>query len=151
MRTVERGRGRRASLAGPLARAILIGLAGAAGLAVVGGLLASTAGLLFVAGLAGAAIGLALSRAAAPSPTAPDPDGVPVIARRTVLRLAVLIAAAAVLAGALVTWLIAIAEGGALGPLDYLWTTFGLFVPAELIVASIAAAWGANAGPVTGR
>jgi len=46
------------------------------------------------------------------------------------------------------TWLHALAEGGALGLLDYLFETFGVIVPLELLIASVAAAWGAGAGPV---
>jgi hypothetical protein len=35
-------------------------------------------------------------------------------------------------------------------PLSYVWETLGLYVPAQAIVASVAAAWGAGAGPVRG-
>ncbi len=127
-------------------RAGLIGLVGAAILVLVGGVLASTAGLLLVAGASGAGIGLALAGAAVAPPDLGH-DRTPV-RRATAVRLAVVTACAAVLLGALGTWLVAIREGGVLGPLEYLWTTFGPFVPAELAVAAIAAAWGARTGPV---
>ena len=39
-------------------------------------------------------------------------------------------------------------EGGTLGLVDYLLTTFGPFVPGEAVIAALAAWWGANAGPV---
>jgi hypothetical protein len=35
-------------------------------------------------------------------------------------------------------------------PLGYLWATLGLYVPAEALIAGLAAAWGAGAGPVRG-
>lgn len=127
-------------------RAGLIGLVGASILVLVGGVLASTAGLLLVAGASGAGIGLALAGAAVAPPDLGH-DRTPV-RRATAVRLAVVTACAAVLLGALGTWLVAIREGGVLGPLEYLWTTFGPFVPAELAVAAIAAAWGARTGPV---
>jgi hypothetical protein len=48
----------------------------------------------------------------------------------------------------LATWVVARGEGGTLGPLDYLLTTFGPFVPGELVLAALGAAWGARSGPV---
>ncbi len=36
-------------------------------------------------------------------------------------------------------------------PLGYLWATLGLYVPAQVALAAVAAAWGAGAGPVRGR
>jgi hypothetical protein len=138
----------RSALAGPLIRAALIGLVGALILVLVGGIVASTAGLVFVAGATGAGVGLALARAAVPpadAATEPPPLG-----RVACMRLAVALACTAVLIAAAGTWLVALREGGTLGPIEYLWTAFGPFVPAELIVASISAAWGARAGPVVG-
>jgi len=135
-----------AAVRGPLARATAVGLAGATVLVVVGGVLASTAGLVFVAGATGAGIGLALAAAAVASPTASTDD--PPLSRRSAARWSVAAACIAVLLGAAGTWLVARSEGGTLGPLEYLWTAFGWFVPAELVVASLAAAWGARAGPV---
>lgn len=118
----------------PLAGSLLAAVAGAAILVVVGAVLASTFGLLFVAGVMGAAIGLLLAGAD--------------LARGTILRLALALALLAVAVADVVTWLYAQSEGGVLGLFDYLWTTFGPFVPAVPIVAILGAAWGAAAGPV---
>jgi len=148
MRAINPDRAGLREIRGPLARAALIGLVGAAVLVLVGGVLASTAGLLFVAGGMGAGIGLALARGAVASPTAVTDR--PPMARPAAVRLAVVIACLAVLIGAAGIWLVALREGGTLGPMEYLWATFGPLVPAELVVASVAAAWGAKAGPVVG-
>jgi hypothetical protein len=141
--TAARGAATTNASRGPLLRAGVAGLAGAGLLILVGGVLASTSGLLFVSGATGAAIGLLLARAALAGPDTPAP-----MSRTAVIRIAALLALAAVGLGGLGTWVLARAEGGALGPLDYLLTTFGLFVPGELIVAAVAAVWGASAGPV---
>ena len=130
------------ALPGPLAKAVVVSLAGALLLVVVGAILASTAGLLFVAGGAGAAIGLVLARAAVPA------TGARPVARRTVVWLAVGLAIAAVSVAAVATWLIAQREGGTLALVDYLVETFGLFIPGEAVIAAGAAAWGASAGPI---
>lgn len=127
---------------GPLARALVVVAAGAAALLVVGAILTSTAGLLFIAGITGGAIGLVLARAAVPAG-----DAAP-LPRRTIAWLAVALALAAVAAGAVATWVVALGEGGTLGLLDYLLTAFGPFVPGEAVIAAVAAAWGASAGPV---
>jgi hypothetical protein len=126
----------------PLLRATTVAGGGAALLTLVGAVLASTAGLLFVAGVAGAAIGLILAGAAAPAG-----DAVPV-PRRRIGTIAVGLALAAVVVAAAATWVIARGEGGVLGPIEYLLTTFGPFVPAEAVIASLAAWWGASVGPV---
>jgi hypothetical protein len=126
-----------------VAKAVLIAVAGAAALVILGTIFASTFGLLFVAGVMGAAIGLALARARVPGDA-----GVAALTARTVGRLAVALAVGAVVVAALGTWLIARQEGGVLGPIDYLLTTFGPFVPAELLLAAVGALWGAGAGPV---
>lgn len=130
------------ALPGPLARAGLVAIAGAAALLVVGAILASTAGLLFLAGLTGAGIGLVLSRAAVPRNEARP------VARRRIAWLAIAVSIAAVVGAAIATWLVARNEGGTLQLVDYLLETFGPFVPAEAVLAALAAAWGANAGPV---
>lgn len=130
------------ALPGPLGRALLVSLAASIALVAVGALLASTAGLLFSAGIGGGAIGLVLARAAVPR------DGARPVARRTLSCLAVGLAIGAVAVAAVATWLIAQREGGVLGLVDYLIETFGPFIPGEAVVAAIAAAWGANAGPV---
>lgn len=115
---------------------------GAGVLLVVGAILASTAGLLFVAGLTGGGIGLVLARAAVPR------DDVRPVTRHAIAWLAVALALGAIVVAGVATWLFAREEGGTLGLLDYLWTTFGPFIPGEAAIAAVAAAWGANAGPV---
>jgi hypothetical protein len=135
--------GASSALAGPLARASLVAVAGAVALVLVGAILASTFGLLFVAGITGALAGLTLSRAAAPLDETRRPEP-----RRTLAWLAVALAVGAVAAAAIATWLIARAEGGTLELVDYLLTTFGPFVPAEVVIAAVAAWWGATTGPV---
>ena len=134
--------GAASALTRPLLRAALVAIVGAVVLTLVGAILASTFGLLFVAGAAGAAIGLVLSRAAVPIG-----DGV-AVPRRRVAWLAVGLSLAAVVVAAVATWLIAKGEGGTLGLVDYLMTTFGPFVPAEAVLASLAAWWGAGTGPI---
>lgn len=130
------------ALTGPLLRALVVTVIGAAALLFVGAILTSTAGLLFIAGITGGAIGLVLARAAVPrSEARPTP-------RRTVAWLAVALSIAAVGIAAVATWVVALGEGGTLGLLDYLLDTFGPFVPGEALIAAIAAAWGASAGPV---
>lgn len=131
------------ALPGPLGRAILAAAIGAVALLLVGAVLASTFGLLFVAGALGAGVGLVIAGAAAPG----DGGGRPAT-RAAVLRLAIAISLVAVVAAYVGIWLYARTEGGTLELLDYLWTTFGLFVPGALVVAVVTAAWGAGAGPV---
>ena len=130
------------ALPGPLIRALLVSVVGAAALFVVGALLASTAGLLFTSGITGAAIGLVLARAALPR-TGARPAG-----RGTVAWIAIALSLAAVAVSAVTTWLFARQEGGTLGLLDYLLEAFGPFIPGEAVIAAVAAAWGANAGPI---
>jgi hypothetical protein len=132
-----------ASMVAPFAKAAIAAVLGAAALVVVGAVLASTAGLLFVAGITGASIGLVLARARVPAGEIP-----PRLSRRAVTWLAVALALGAVAVAGICTWLIARGEGGTLGPIDYLLTTFGPFVPGEAILAALGAAWGAAAGPV---
>lgn len=87
-------------------------------------------------------MGLVLARAAVPG------DEARPVPRRTVAQVAVAVAVAAVAIAAVATWLFARAEGGTLGIVDYLVDAFGLFIPAEVLIAAAAAVWGANAGPV---
>ncbi len=129
---------------GPLVRAVVVGAIGAAALFALGAAFALTVGLLFASGLTGAAVGLVLARASAPASSArPTP-------RRTVTWLSILIALVAVVIADVGIWVNAVNEGGTLGFIDYLLTAFGPFIPAEAVIAAIAAAWGANAGPVQG-
>ena len=90
----------------------------------------------------GAVVGLVIARAAAPE------DGATPTPRRSVVRLAVGVALAGVVVGDAGLWLVALAEGGVLGPLDFLWTTFGPLVPGVALIAALTASWGATAGPV---
>jgi len=103
-------------------------------LGLVGGVLGLTTGLVFVAGVGGAATGLLLAGSSRSR------------SRRRVgaISLAVL----AVVAGAIINWILAAAEGGVLALPDYLWATTGLLVPAEAVVAGLAATWGLRAGPI---
>lgn len=139
----EAGAGRSSALPGPLARAVTASAIGALVLVLVGAVLASTFGLLLVAGAMGSAAGLLLARAAAPG----EGGGRPAT-RSTVGRLAVGLTLLAVTVAFVGIWLYARSEGGTLELLDYLWTTFGPFVPGVAIVALVTAAWGASAGPV---
>jgi hypothetical protein len=136
--------GRRGSPVAPLAQALIVAIIGAALLFLVGAVAASTVGLVFVCGVMGAAIGLLLARAS----VAPD-GGAPPMSRGAVLRVAIGIALGAVVAADVATWLYALREGGTLGLVDYLLETFGPFVPGELLVATLSAAWGASSGPVS--
>ena len=130
-------------LRGAVVKAVLVAIVGTLVLYALGALLSSSAGLVFVAGLTGAAVGLLLARAAAPGR-----GDEPALTRRTTMWLAIGLSILAVVVAAVGTWLHAMAEGGALGLLDYLFETFGVIVPLEVLIATVAAAWGAGAGPV---
>jgi hypothetical protein len=121
---------------GAEAKALVTAVVGAAALVLVGGALALTSGQLFIVGVTAAAVGLLAAASDRPKPW--------------IRRFAIVLALAVVAVGAVGSWLIAAGEGGSLGLLDFLWATTGLLVPAELVVAVVAAAWGANAGPVRG-
>ena len=127
------GDGDQAEAGGSLGRAVtfgaLTGLALAAAITVLGGILLITAGLIAVAGLGGWAIAVAVRT-----------GGLDAVAPSRRRALAVGFAAAAVLAGQLGLWLFARYEGGVLGPVDYLAETFELLVPLQFLFAT-AAAW----------
>jgi len=127
--------------------AVLASIATAAALVVDGGVLAEERGLLAISGLGGAAIGLLAASAGVSA------DGVAAapLPRGRVTRIAVLLAIATVVVAALGTWAYGRLEGGVMDPVTYLWTTFGPWVPAEAVLAVLAAAWGAGAGPVRWR
>ena len=129
----------------PLAKALVAALIGTLALYVLGALLSSSAGLVFVAGLTGAAVGLLLARAAVAGRSGGDGAA---LTRRQVMWASISIAVLAVVLASVGTWLHALGEGGALGLVDYLLEVFGVIVPAELVIAALAAAWGAGAGPV---
>ena len=136
-------RNRRGSLLVPLAQAALVAAIGAALLFLVGAVVASTVGLMFVCGVTGAAIGLVLSRATV------DPDGAsPPLTRGAMTGLAIGIALGAVVLADIATWAYALREGGTLGLFEYLFETFGPFVPGELLAAALGALWGASSGPI---
>jgi hypothetical protein len=134
---------RASGLVGPVARASLAATIGTLVLYALGALLSSSAGLVFVAGLTGAVVGLLLARAAKPGR-----GERPAFTTRQATWAAVGLTLLGVVVAAAGTWLHALGEGGALGPVDYLLETFGVVVPAELVIGAIGAAWGAGAGPV---
>jgi len=117
-------------------KAVVVAVVGAAVLVLVGGILASNSGLLFVAGVTAAGIGLVAAGSSRP--------------KTWIRRFAIGLAIVVVVVGALGAWAIALAQGGNLGLLDFLWATTGILVPAELLIAALAAAWGARAGPIVG-
>lgn len=121
----------------PLVAALLVAIVGAAGLTVILGVFLATAGTFVVSGLGGAAIGLLI--AAAP------------LNRHDAERMAISIATGMIVLAGLGVWIVARAEGGVMDPLSYLWTTFGLGLPAQALVAILAAAWGAANGPIRWR
>jgi hypothetical protein len=115
-------------------KAIVIAIVGVVLLVVVGGILASNTGLLFVAGVTSGLIGLIAAGSNR--------------AKGWIRRFATVLAVVVVVAAALGTWAVSLAQGGNLGLFDFLWATGGLLVPAELVVAVLAAGWGAGAGPI---
>lgn len=130
-----------------LAPAIAVGVITALVLVLVAGVLAERGGLLAIAGIGGAALGLLGANAAVSS----DGRARPSMSRGRATRAAVGLALMAVAGGALGTWAYGRIEGGVMDLLSYLWETLGLYVPAQAVVAGLAAAWGAGAGPVRGR
>jgi hypothetical protein len=130
-----------------LAPAIVAGILTAAALVVVGGVLAEHRGLLAIAGIGGAAIGLLAARAAVPS----DSVRPPALSRGRAVRAAVGLALLAIAVAAIGTWAYGRLEGGVLDPLTYLWSVYGPLIPAEAVIAAVAAAWGAGAGPIRSR
>ena len=115
-----------------LAAAFAAAIAGAIAIAVGGGLLTITAGLLVVAAIVGWVVAVSLLLGAGPAPAADR-------ARRR--WIAALIALGGVALGQVGLWLIARGEGGTLGAIDYLAETFGVLVPAQLLIAATVAWW----------
>jgi len=101
-----------------LALGAVAGIAGAAAIVILGGVLTVTAGLLVIAAVTGWAIGMALGGRA---------------------RTAVTLALVAVALGQLGLWAYALTQGGVLGPLDLLWQVYGGLVPLEFVAAAITA------------
>jgi hypothetical protein len=91
---------------------------GAGAIVLLVGVLATTTGLLIVAGAIGLGVGSQLGA-----------------------RPAVALALAAVAAGDIGTWLYARAEGGVLGPVDYLLQVLGPAPLGQAAVATLAAWW----------
>lgn len=110
------------------AYAVVAGIAGAAAIVVLGGVLAVSAGLLVIAGATGWAVAVGL-RVGAGDRIAPS--------RRTSLAIGLALAAVAI--GQAGLWLYARSEGGVLGPLDYLGEVYGPLVPLQLLLATIVA------------
>ena len=114
----------------PVARAVLvsalISLLGASAMVLLAGVLGLTAGLLAAVALTGIAIGRTM-RGAGP---ALRPSMQVIVGLVFVLD--------AVALGNIATWLYALAEGGVLGPIEYLSETFGLLVIAEFVVGGTA-------------
>jgi hypothetical protein len=105
-----------------VARAFAPSLLGGLLVAAAGGLLAISAGLLALAALAGWWTGVLLR---------------PLRRGRTIA--AVLVPAIGIAGGQVGLWLLALGEGGRLGLVDYLAATFGVLVPAQFLVAILAA------------
>ena len=106
---------------------MIIAALGAATIVVLNGLLTVTTGLLAVAAVTGYLVGQVL-RTVGSSTQGTGRVG-----------LAVGLVVAAVLAGALGTWLLSIPQGGVLGPVDYLGEAMGLLLPGQLLVGGVAA------------
>ena len=132
-----------ASAAGPITAAACVAIVGAGVLTFILGVILAPTGTFVVSLLAGVAIGLIVSGAAA-GPNAP-------LNRDTAIRIAVGLALGMAILTGLGTWVLARAEGGVMDPVSYLWTTFGFGIPAQAIIAVLAAAWGAASGPIRWR
>lgn len=128
----------------------MVGIGGAAVLALILAIFTSTGGTFAISAACGISIGLLVSMNAVPK-TARSSGGVAPMSRDRAVRLAIGIAIGMVLLAASATWLIARLEGGVLDPFNYLWTTFGFGLPAQAIVAVLGAAWGSSAGPIRWR
>jgi hypothetical protein len=143
----EEGRDRaaqgRRSAVGPIVRAVFATAVGSLAIVLVGGILAVTSGLLFISGVTGAATGLLLAEAGVGDGTA-----APALSRASVVRLAVVVVLVGFVAATLGLWLVARAEGGALGPVDLMLQVYGALVPAGAAIGALAAWWGVSVGPV---
>jgi hypothetical protein len=111
-----------------VAWAVLVAIAGAGVIAVLGGPLTVTVGLIVVAGLIGRFVSVAVLAGSGAT-----------ISPRARVTATIAIAVLGVLLGQLGIWLYARSEGGVLSPLDYLAQTFGWVVAAELLVAGLVA------------
>jgi hypothetical protein len=109
-------------------------IVGAAVITIAGGLLAITAGLLVVAAALGWVVAASLSRDV--DPAAPG--------RQRRRALAAVFALAGVALGQVGLWVVARAEGGTLGLIDYLAEVFGILVPLQFGLAGAIAWWQAR-------
>lgn len=108
--------------------ALVVAILGALVITLAGEVFTMTAGLLVIAAVIGWAIAVALR-----------PLGAGGARRRNVVASAIGLALASVAIGQVGLSLFASAEGGVLGVSDYLGQTFGLLVPLQFAVATIAA------------
>jgi hypothetical protein len=135
--TDRRPASRLAIVAGSPARALVYGslaaLAGAAATVILGGIVAISAGLLVVAAVTGRIVGLATALGAGPTLGPPARPWA-----------AVALAVLGIAVGQLGLWLYAQREGGVLGLADYLGQTFGVLVPAQVVLAALFAWWAAR-------
>lgn len=129
----------------------MVAVIGAALLTVILGVLTATAGTFAVSGLAGVVIGLLIASATVPGTVAAGAMAPALLTRAAATRLAMGMAGAMIVLAGIGVWLLARAEGGVLDPISYIWTTFGFGIPAQAVVAVVAAAWGAANGPIRWR
>ncbi len=134
----------------PIVAAAAVAALAAGILALILAVLTSTSGTLAISGAGGLAIGLLISSAAV-AKIPRSAGGVAPLTRSSAVRLSVGLAIGMVVLAASITWLVARSEGGVMDPVTYLWTTFGFGLPAQALVAVLAAAWGASAGPIRWR
>ena len=119
-----------ASPARGIAYGVVAAIIGALVILFLGGVMTLSAGLLVVAAVVGRAVGQAT---VVGSGTTIEPRR-----RRWV---SVSLAVGGVILGQVAIWLYARTEGGVLTLPDYLGQTFGILVPAELVLAAIVAWW----------
>jgi hypothetical protein len=108
--------------------AAIAGIAGAAAITVLGGVLTVTAGLVVAAATTGWAVGTGLRAGRGARRAGAGP-----------VRTALALAMVAIALGQIGLWAYARAEGGVLAPLDFLWQVYGGLVPVEFVTAAIAA------------
>jgi hypothetical protein len=116
------------SIARGVALASAVAIMGAAAIVFLGGVLAYTEILLVVAGFTGGGVGVALRWGAGDQ-----------LAGRRRVGIALVLALVAVALGQLGLWQYGRAEGGVLGPLDYLGQVYGPLVLVEFAAAGLLA------------
>ena len=122
-----------ASPARGIAYGVVAAIIGALVILFLGGVMTLSAGLLVVAAVAGRAVGQAT---AVGSGTTIEP--------RPRRWAAASLAVGGVIFGQVAMWLFARTEGGVLTLPDYLGQTFGILVPAQVVLAAIVAWWSAR-------